>query len=149
MISMKIFETYRIDLYNWEELLEFFLEFFVHTFLQERSFFAGKTWLEVQLITWYYLVLLTCSLSLLIYFLTLVIWILCLLLVLPIISIVDRQELLTPCRVHHIFKLIHGISRLVHSILTPFWVGKSSTPIPFFLSSVLHWSDNTYVSIIN
>ena len=42
MISMKIFETYRIDCYNWEELLEFFSEFFVHTFLQERGFLLEK-----------------------------------------------------------------------------------------------------------
>jgi len=37
MISMKIFEIYGMDWYNWEELLEFFSEFFVHTFLQEQE----------------------------------------------------------------------------------------------------------------
>jgi len=40
MISIKILETYRIDRYNWKELLEFFSEVFVHTFLQERGFDA-------------------------------------------------------------------------------------------------------------
>jgi len=42
MIQVKIFSTYRIDWYNWEEPLEFFSEFFVHTFLQERGFLLEK-----------------------------------------------------------------------------------------------------------
>ena len=38
----EIFETDRIDRYNWEELLEFFSEFFAHTSLQERGFLLEK-----------------------------------------------------------------------------------------------------------
>ena len=42
MISMKLFETYKIDWYNWEKLSEFFSAFFVRTLLQERGFLLEK-----------------------------------------------------------------------------------------------------------
>jgi len=42
MISMKIYETYRSDWYNWERLLVFFSEFLVHTLPQERGFSLEK-----------------------------------------------------------------------------------------------------------
>ena len=44
MISMKIFETYRIDWYNCEELLEFFFRIFRSYLSPGTRFLAGKTW---------------------------------------------------------------------------------------------------------
>jgi len=42
MILMKILETSRFDWYNWEEHLEFFSEFSVRTFPEERVFLLKK-----------------------------------------------------------------------------------------------------------
>ena len=44
IIPMKIFETYRVDWSNWDELLEFFLRIFCKHSSPETRIFAAKTW---------------------------------------------------------------------------------------------------------